>query len=342
MWIRPLAIYINLRLYLRTITLFRLFNLLKLSLSFFLSRILKKPLGRAHPFALSIEPSGSCQLKCPECPTGAAILSRARGLMNTNTFEKILTETDRFLIYLNLYFQGEPLMHPKLHDLIKIASDRKIYTAISTNGLLLNKRLSQKIIESGLSRIIVSLDGFTQPVYEIYRKGGNVEEVKKGITNLIRARNEFNGIGPLIVVQTIAFEHNIPELNQIKAWCKKVGVDKLELKSAQINDFGDGSVKPWQKKSRYINNNNNGLILKGKIYNHCWRHWSSSVISWNGDVAPCCYDKDISHNMGNTSTFNFNKIWKNKKYRDFKYDILNHRSKIEMCRNCPEGRNWLM
>lgn len=342
MWFNISAIFVNLRLYLKTLTFIRLFNLLKLGFGFFLSRILKKPVGIAHPFALSVEPSGSCQLECPECPTGAGVLSRAKGLMSIPAFEKTIKETANYLLYLNLYFQGEPLLHPQLANLIRIASDRKIYTTISTNGLLLRKKSCQRLIESGLSRIIVSLDGFTQPIYETYRRGGQVENVKSGILNLIEARSNNKKNSPLIVVQTLAFEHNNHEIPEIKKWCKKVGVDKLETKSVQINDFGDGSVQPWKEKSRYSEQISDRHTMKGKIYNPCWRHWSGAVISWDGDVAPCCYDKDLNHNLGNISTSNFGEVWKNQKYNNFRQKILHKRSNITMCQNCPEGRSWFM
>ncbi|WP_462317383.1 radical SAM/SPASM domain-containing protein [Marinilabilia sp.] len=342
MWFNVSAIFVNLSLYLRTFSLRRLFNLLKLGGSFFISRILQKPVCLTGPFALSIEPSGNCQLKCPECPTGAAVLSRPKGLMRTTLFEKTISETTNYLIHLNLYFQGEPLTHPKLSNFVRIASKKKIYTTISTNGLLLEEKTCHRLIKAGLSRIIVSLDGFSQPIYETYRRGGDVENVKRGILNLIEARSQLKKHHPLIIVQTLAFDHNNHEIPKIKKWCKQVGVDKLEVKSVQINDYGDGSVKPWEGNSRYEKNKNDSLALKGKAYNHCWRHWSSAVISWNGDVAPCCYDKDIEHNMGNTSTIDFNKIWKSHNYKNFKHKILNDRSTIKMCQNCPEGRNWLM
>ncbi|PWD99683.1 radical SAM/SPASM domain-containing protein [Marinilabilia rubra] len=342
MWFNVSAIFVNLCLYSRTFTFRRLFNLLKLGCGFSLSRIHKKPVCIGRPYALSMEPSGNCQLKCPECPTGAAILSRSKGLLGIPVFEKTINETADYLIHLNLYFQGEPLMHPKLSELVKIANNAKIYTVISTNGLLLGKRTCKKLIEAGLSQITVSLDGYSQPVYETYRKGGHVEDVKKGILNLIEARSNSEQRNPLIVVQSLAFEHNIPEIPEIKNWCKQAGVDKLEIKSVQINDFGDGSVKPWEGNSRYEKDRDGSTVLKGKSYNHCWRHWSSAVISWNGDVAPCCYDKDIEYNMGNTSTIDFNKIWKHQNYNNFRHRILYQRAKIKMCQNCPEGRNWLM
>lgn len=342
MWFNTSAIIINISLYAKSLTLQRLRNLLNLLFGFFWSRIVGKPVCMAHPFALSLEPSGHCQLECPECPTGAAALSRKKGNMNLKLFNKIINKTSRYTLYLNLYFQGEPLLHTQIEELIRKATENRIYTTLSTNAQLLDERMCRKLTESGLSRIIISLDGFSQPVYETYRRGGNVEIVKTGILSLLEARKKLRTSTPLIIVQTLAFEHNKHEIPSIRQWCKDVGVDKLEIKKAQMNEFGDGTVIPAKEKSRYQVSSEKSYKVSGHAYNHCWRQWSSAVITWNGLMIPCCYDKDAKHIFGNVSGNTFGNIWKGNDSYKYKRTILSNRSKIEMCRNCPEGRNWFL
>ena len=342
MWFRNLAIINNTRLYLKSLTFTRFLNLLKLLAGFFLSRIIGKPVFPAHPIALSVEASGFCQLKCPECPTGAAALSRKKGIMDIKIYDNIINDTSKYILYLNLYFQGEPLLHSHISKFIRKASEKNIYTTISTNAQLLDDSNCRNLTESGLSRIVISLDGFSQNVYETYRRGGNVENVKNGILNLIKARKEFESSTPVIVVQTLAFNHNKHEIPAIQKWCKESGVDKLEIKTAQMNDFGDGKVQPLKEKSRYQTSSEKEYSVPGKAYNHCWRQWSSAVITWNGQVVPCCYDKDAEHQLGNFSSKTFDKIIKSKESQQFKNIILSKRKDIKMCENCPEGRNWFI
>ncbi|WP_181256323.1 radical SAM/SPASM domain-containing protein [Marinilabilia salmonicolor] len=327
-------------LYLKSLNIPRLLNLLKLVCGFILSRIVGKPLCIAHPFALSVEPSGHCQLKCPECPTGAAVLSRKKGNMNIDLFNKIINETEKYIIYLNLYFQGEPLLHPQIEEFIEKAKKNRIYTTISTNAQLLDQQMCRKLIASGLSRIVISLDGFSQGIYETYRRGGKVETVKNGIIMLIQARKESGTFFPIIVVQVLAFDHNKHEIPAIREWCKEVGVDKLEIKTAQMNEFGDGTVQPAREKSRYQNSPKKKYTVPGRPYNHCWRQWSSAVITWNGLMVPCCYDKNAEYILGNASSSTFSDNIKKPESYIFKQTILSNRKGIEMCRNCPEGRNW--
>ncbi len=342
MWFHSSAIISNNRLYLKSLTIPRILNLLKLLTGFLLSRMAGKPVLIAYPLALSVEPSGHCQLKCPECPTGAAMLSRNKGNMDIKLFNKIINDTNNHTIYLNLYFQGEPLLHPQITEFIRKASENKIYTTLSTNAQLLDDNMCKNITKSGLSRIIISFDGFSQKVYETYRRGGNVENVKQGILKLIAARKKFGFSTPIIVAQILAFGHNKHEIQTIQQWCKDAGVDKLEIKTAQINDFGDGTMKPAKEKSRYQTSSEGEYLVSGKAYNHCWRQWSSAVFTWNGLMVPCCYDKNAEKVLGNISNDTFNEILKNPEDYNFKQRILSKRNGIEMCRDCPEGRHWLI
>lgn len=295
MWFRQSAFLNNELSYLKCLSLRRVLNLFKLFGGYFFSRIVQKPKWLGQPYAFSVEPSGHCQLRCPECPTGAAVLTRKKGNIDPVLFTKIINEIKEYTLYLNLYFQGEPLIHPQIDFLIRKADEARTYTTLSTNAQLLDKEMCQKLISSGLSRIVISLDGFSQEIYEQYRRGGNVEKVKNGILSLIEAREEENATNPLVVVQTLAFRHNKNEIKRIRDWCRSVGVDKLEIKSAQMNEFGDGSVKPAKEHSRYENvPAESSFRLRKKAYNHCWRQWSNPVITWMDPCFPAATTKTQS------------------------------------------------
>ena len=82
---------------------------------------------------------------------------------------------------MNLYFQGEPLLNKNLPQLIHTAASANIFTTISTNAQALNSEKARQLVESGLERIIISVDGTNQTVYEQYRKGGKLEKAIAGI-----------------------------------------------------------------------------------------------------------------------------------------------------------------
>lgn len=87
-----------------------------------------------------------------------------------------------------------------------------------------------------------------------------------------------------------------------------------------------------------IKKNNLGWYeLKNKIKNKCWKMWHSTVITWDGNVVPCCFDKDAIFVMGNLNNQLFSEIWKSNKYVNFRNRLLLNRNEIEMCKNCTEG-----
>ena len=324
----------------KILNLSRICNYIKLLYSLYLSRITKKPIIKGKPYSLSIEPSGFCNLKCPECPVGAGVLNRKGGNMSFELYKKILTQSQPELGWLNLYFQGEPFLNPELFDMIVEARKLNIFTSISTNGHFLNDENCDKLLFSKLSEIIVSMDGITDLSYSKYRKGGDLKTVKEGIIRLIEKRNSSGLLLPLITVQFLVFKHNEKEIPDIINWCKKEKVDKLKLKTAQLNDFGKGEIElPTLKKySRYIQNDNGSLSIKKSIKNHCFKQWSSAVFSFNGQMAPCCYDKNLKYSPGNITDNSLEQLWNSSKMNSFRYNIINNKKSITICNNCPEGR----
>ncbi len=77
--------------------------------------------------------------------------------------------------------------------------------------------------------------------------------------------------------------------------------------------------------------------IKSKLENHCFALWRTSVITWDGKVVPCCFDKDAEHEIGNLSNNSFSEIWKSEAYINFRSKILGGRKNIDMCNNCTEG-----
>ena len=170
---------------LKSITFLRLYNIILIDSSFFISYLLKKSIHIGMPVSVSVEPTTSCNLHCPECPSGKRIFTRPTGSLTVDLFLTIINDIKRSIVYLTLYFQGEPYLNHYFFTFIKEARQRNVYVATSTNGHFLDKEIAKKTIESGLNRIIISVDGAYQESYEMYRKGGNLEKVKEGIKNLV-------------------------------------------------------------------------------------------------------------------------------------------------------------
>ncbi|MFO0508259.1 MAG: SPASM domain-containing protein, partial [bacterium] len=108
---------------------------------------------------------------------------------------------------------------------------------------------------------------------------------------------------------------------------------------AQIYDYENGSelMPTIDRYSRYKKNNSGTYEIKNELLDHCWKMWHSCVITWDGKVVPCCFDKDAHYVLGDLNQHSFEEIWNGEKYNDFRGSLLRSRSEIEMCKNCTEG-----
>ncbi len=288
---------------------------------------------------MSIEPTTACNLGCPECPSGLKQFTRPTGKLDLNLHEKMLTQVRRSVFYINYYFQGEPFLHPQFLDLIKSAKKHKIYTSTSTNAHFIDEIKAKEIVKSGLDRLIISIDGLTQKTYENYRINGKLEKVISGTKHLIKAKKKLKSKTPHLIFQFLAVKPNEHEIDQVFVLGKELGIDEVRIKTAQLYDYKNGnSLMPNNEKyARYKMKSDGTYVLKQETGNHCWRMWSSSVLTWDGKVVPCCFDKDAKHVLGSLESNDFSKIWKSPKYMTFRQAILTGRNQIEICQNCSEG-----
>ncbi len=257
-------------------------------------------------------------------------------------YQELLDQIGDRLLYLTLYFQGEPLIHPQFCDLVRLAADKKIYTISSTNGHFLSERICVDICKSGLSRLIISLDGATQESYEQYRIGGLLSKVIDG-TRLLAETKKRLGRGPHIVVQTIAFRQNESELEEISKLAKDMGADEWIIKTAQVYGGPESTERlPHSDQLRRYHVDGDKRQIISDLENACWRMWHSAVITWDGKVVPCCFDKDATHVLGDIAEEPFVKIWHGNRYRSMRAQIFNDRKSIDICANCSEGcKVWI-
>jgi len=120
-------------------------------------------------------------------------------MLDNGFFRETVEQLKNDLLYLIFYFQGEPYLNPDFLDMVKYASDRGIYTATSTNAHYLKDENAKRTVESGLDRMIISIDGTTQETYENYRIGGNLEKVIEGAKNVVKWKKELNSKTPHVI-----------------------------------------------------------------------------------------------------------------------------------------------
>ena len=287
------------------------------------------------PPALSIELSSVCNLSCPECVTGTGLLVRKIPFMEYDTAESIASQLRGITLSAWLYFQGEPMMHPRFFDILALF--RKMNPVISTNGHFLDAGSCHRLASSGMRKIIIPYDGVTPEVYIQYRKGGDHKRVTEGILNLVAAIREQRS-SMKIELQFLLHRGNEHEKAEVAAFAGSIGA-RFRVKSMQVldNERAGEWMAAEQAKTRYVREGE-----KWKVAGHpargCLRMWTTPVITTDGGVLPCCFDKNGAHAMGNLNDSTIRDIWNGKRYRSFRDNVIRNRELTDICRECIQGR----
>lgn len=327
----------NLR-YIKYITLKRATNLVKVIFSYILSSFLRRPIVWGKPVFLFIEPTNRCNFQCPECPSGLGALTRKLGDMNFGEFQKIIDEISDYSIYIQIYLQGEPYLNKDLYQMLSYARTKRLYTVVSTNGSVVNERTVHRILENPPDKLIFSLDGLDEDFYQNYRIGGSFENADRGLNLLIKERNKLRQYVPKVALQFIVMKQNEHQISQVKKYGRERGVDKVLFKTMQVNSIeGANQFLPVTPRYRRYRINSGKLEIDGNLPNRCINLWHTSVITWDGKLVPCCFDKDAKFPLGSLNGKGISDFWKNTEYQEFRNKILTDRKGMSMCSNCTQG-----
>lgn len=292
---------------------------------------------RHMPEFLSVEPANWCMLHCPQCPVGMKEKSISdRHTMNEQTLRKLLDDCPT-VHTIQFFFQGEPLLNNHLPELIRLAKQRHIYTIVSTNGLLLTPQYAHRLIQCGTDRIILSIDGYTESSYSEYRIGGSLSKALEGLRLLAEAKSRLKA-KTIIEWQCLMLKSNQDEWQLLRENYRRLGADKLTLKTAQFYNFEHGNplMPDDERFSRYKQTAKGTYKLKKPYRNHCLRLWSGAVVDAEGNVLPCCFDKMREHSFGNIHTGSLRQIWHSQKAYLFRKHIMQNRQSVSICLNCTE------
>jgi radical SAM protein with 4Fe4S-binding SPASM domain len=326
--------------FLSKLTFRRCRNAVSIFLSYQLGKFLGRPVLFGKPFSISVEPTTACNLGCPECPSGLKSFTRPTGSIRVDVFKEMIDKMQRDLIYLSFYFQGEPFLNKGFLEMVTYASSRKIYTATSTNAHFLDDETARRTVMSGLDRLIISLDGVDQETYAQYRKGGELSKVIEGAKNMVKWRRELKSRTPYLVFQFLVVRPNEHQLKEVCQLAKEIGMDDVWFKTAQIYDYENDPhqlIPQIQQYSRYKKDEFGRTKPKNPLHNHCWKMMHSNVVTWDGKVVPCCFDKDAQHVLGDLKKSTMQEIWESNNYKAFRRELMKSRKNIDICANCSEG-----
>lgn len=301
----------------------KIFNLIHCRIE----RKLQKTTLKSKPFLANTEPTNKCILHCPFCPTGKQN-SRTNGFADTLLYTNIFSQLSDYLYLITLHGWGEPLLNKELPQIVALAHQHNICTAITTNGMLLNASMSESLIESKLDILYVSIDGCSEESYQKYRVGGSFEKVISNVQQLVELKKRKKSYFPFIEWQYIVFKHNEHEISQAKLMAKKMGINNIVFLPAYTEDDNFAPTDPSMRLS------NGSPLSKRSDCNHLWNTLS---IHWNGTLVPCCYDYDEKYSFGNIYTTSFNEIWNSEPFTESRKMVTSGDLKqyhFTPCKNC--------
>jgi MoaA/NifB/PqqE/SkfB family radical SAM enzyme len=288
----------------------------------------------SRPFGLLVDPSNMCQLECPGCvhspgPKEQGLFHWPNGILSEDRFLKMLKLYGPTAIGVNFFNYGEPLLNRNTPRFIRQARSFLLRTSVSTN-LSIRRFDPEAYVESGLDFMLLSIDGATQPVYEHFRRKGNLELVLDNVYKLVEARRKMRSCLPLLSWNFLAFEHNAHEIPQARRLARKIGVDEFRVSIPFGVDWDEPGIRPAAVKPS-VQRFDPLFLLKLFVYRNAkptsvdtetiegaferpWNgdgtrdagpslghtcHWlyKNSVMDATGRIMPCCTSPALDKNL---------------------------------------------
>ncbi len=277
----------------------------------------------SFPLHLDIELSGICNLKCESCFQNG-LINGPLGLMETDLFKKIIDEgVEKGLCAVKLQIRGESFLHPKLFECIAYAKSKGILDVqITTNGTLLDKDSIQKVLNSGLDAIILSVDAHHGDSFEQKRSVKDYSSVERAIKDLLELRTKFGKSGPWVRLRSSIPDSDPESYQKTKSYLKKKFPEADIFIVGRIHDFRD-------------NTDAFPDLHKNYKFHPCSYLTQRLAVFWDGDVTLCCMDYNNRFQLGNITSQTIEDIWLSDKIADFrKLHIDDKRKNMPICRHC--------
>ena len=237
----------------------------------------------AGPLMVSMELGNHCNINCLFCRDEKGVIPDVnpagrqkvipKGWMPLETAKAIIEQLKDHLLIAVLYTNGEPLLYKNLAEVVRFATERRVATMIATNGTLLNAHNIQALLEAGLDFVKIALSGFTQDVYSVQVRRGDVEKVKKGIALFCELKRR-GGYHTVIMVDYILYDYNRHQLKDMRAFCEGLGV--------MLNTRPGNPKGGLEDKERPLTDETPPLDIS------CDWLWKAMQVDWTGEVLPCC------------------------------------------------------
>lgn len=287
-----------------------------------------------YPPIVYIEPTNQCNANCIFCPRHK--MTRPIGYMDIHFYEHLIRQISALgPSEIRLFHYGEPMLHPKLPKMIRIARDCKLTARFQTNGLRIDPDTIRQLLDAGMNYIGISVNGLTPEEYETIRPGLSFRQL---VRNLHELRRLIDEVGATCHIHLNAHcsqeevarrEHDIQVFKT--QWfhvADSLSVSGIRLYQG-VHTLQDGQIKATDQ---IIPQRDSTETLQ------CTEPFDRLVIKWDGRVSPCCVDYDGQMIMGDATRQSIEEIWNSpsllKMRHDFRHGDLQH---WPLCAKCPKS-----
>jgi radical SAM protein with 4Fe4S-binding SPASM domain len=266
------------------------------------------------PRTVRVETTNHCQADCSFCPRST--IGRAKSFMKQELFEKVVREcVEGGCRLMHLHGFGEPLLDKQLPERIRYCKKMGIpRVKIFTNGDLLRGDVAQRLLESGVDEIKISIDGADSKEFNLLRVGLDHSKVLENVKAFRKLRDEVAAEKPTIVAAT----------------CQTSNREQTEEMLAGVVDHIDFTrIHNWGGAL--------GERIGQRIRKPCDRLWRTFTVLVNGDVSLCCLDYSGKEVLGNVTSDRIADVWNNERYRQLRRLHRDSRQdQIPLCSGCTK------
>ncbi|MFC1711398.1 radical SAM/SPASM domain-containing protein [Patescibacteria group bacterium] len=269
----------------------------------------KQAYASHHPVKVGIEITNRCNLNCIMCSRN--IMKRPEGDISLKLFKKIVDQTYKKADIYALYGLGEPLLNPHLFKMIDYCHKKGVPVTLSTNAVLLNKNMAEKLIKHPPDHLLFALDAHQEKTYQKIRGGKNLKQIQKNIRYYLKRRQKKNPptFATLLFVKQ---DLNQKEVKTFQKYWQNKGISNIHIKPvAEKINLKVGSSQPRQCLSP-------------------WRHF---IVTWQGEVHTCCLDTNGVFKLGNIKNQSFKSIWNGPAWQSLRLSFKTDKLK-PLCRSC--------
>ena len=269
---------------------------------------------RDFPMHLDIEITSRCNLRCSFCDKLPVLKKDQLGQMDIDLFRKIIDEGSEYKLWgVKLSYRGEPLLHPDIAEMVDYAKKKGVLDIyFNTNGMLLDSRMCEKLIDAGLDRISVSVEGIDQQIFEKERIGAKFDVIRENIETLNKLKKKKKVKHPIVRVQTVLYP----------------GIDLEAYKffwSSRCDEVAAIDYKNGAKRQI-------GFNYKWG----CPQLWQRMTIEWNGTIHPCNNDDSGLMPLSNVKEKSIYECWHDRRIDEIRQLHRNGMSQeIKACDGCP-------